>query len=1005
MKKNRNFTRFFLVTLWMLALSITVFAQTSRVTGTIVDPMGEPIIGANVQVKGTATGSITDLDGNFSFEAPQSGVLVISYVGYRTGEVALGQSSYRIVLEEDSELLDEVIVVGYGTQRKSDLTGSVTSIKADDLKGLVSSNASEALQGKSGVFVTNVGGPGSAPVVKIRGIGTNGDSSPLYVVDGMMVDDIQFLNSNDIASMNVLKDASATAIYGSRGANGVIMITTKSGQTGRPVVSYSGMEGFQFITRKVDTADGSQYAQLANIMSENEGLGKVYDNTSQYGKGTSWIDEITRNGWTRDHQVAVNGGSDAVTYNMSVGYFSQKGIFKSTEYDRFSLRLNNSYKLTNRIKVGHNLSLAVSNTPFELNYRVTRSVLGASPLVVPKNADGEWNSMQDAEFINPLAELVLNSDFNSNNIRFVGNFWGELNIMEGLTFRTSFGEDWSHTYWDSFKPAYNINSSHQSNATNTYDESYRTRNSWLWENTLTYDKTFNEIHRLNVLAGYSAEKTTYRTLGANGKNYAIDDTDYASISSATLANRTVVTAAPWTTSRLSYMFRLNYALKDRYLLTTTIRADGSSKFGTNNRWGYFPSAALGWRVSEENFLKDKADWLNNLKIRASWGQTGNDKIENNVSYQLVSQIDEYHALFNGVFSPGAGIMSASNPNIKWERTEQLDLGFDFGVLDNRLSFEFDYFTRKTKDLLMILPLAGGTTGYSATYSNAGSVRNRGVEFTLRWQDNTKPFKYGLSLTGSTFKNEVLDWKGQTGGGAVWSTKSVTRIEEGEPLNFFYGYDVIGIYRTQGDIDKWNQYAAGKGQSVYHADAKLGDPIFRDVNGDGHINGDDQTNIGSQYPKFTGGLGINFEYKDFDFNADFTASVGAKMMNSNYTSVTSSTSNMHKDWLDSWTPSNPEAQMPRLVNGSITDNFNTSYDVLKADYFKLRNVELGYTLPNNLLGQYGISKIRIFANAANLLYFTPYKGFSPEFSFWGDTGVDYNSYPLSSSVNFGLNVTF
>ncbi|MCE9351389.1 TonB-dependent receptor [Phocaeicola vulgatus] len=995
--------------LWLLMFTCSstlgMMAQNS-VNGKVTDSTGEPIIGASVLEKGTTNGTITDFNGNFSLMVSSRAVLQITYIGYMPVEVIVSdKSTVNVTMKEDTETLDEVVVVGYGTQKKSDLTGAVTSIKADGLKGLISGNASEALQGKSGVYVTSMGSPGSSPIVKIRGIGTNGDSNPLYVVDGMMVDDIQYLNSSDIASMDVLKDASATAIYGSRGANGVIMITTKTGKKGRPVVSYSGSEGFQFLTRQYDSCNGSEYARMMNIIAGNMGTENPYSNPLQYGKGTDWTDEITRNGWTRNHQLTVNGGSDAVAYNMSVGYFSQEGIFKNTDYDRLSVRINNNYKLNKKITIGHNLALSVSNSPFELSYRTMRSVLGASPLLAPKDENGNWSSMQDADYINPAAELALNKDYNSNNIRFVGNFWGEWEILPGVRFRTSFGEDWSHTYWDQFKPAYNINSSHQSNPTNTYEENYSTMSTWLWENTLTFDKTFDDIHRLNFLAGYTAEKTHYRGLGAQGKNYVVDDIDYATISSATLADRTVVAVVPYTTARASYMFRLNYVLKDRYLLTATVRADGSSKFGINNRWGYFPSAAIGWRVSEETFMKENISWISNLKLRASWGQTGNDKITNNVSYRLVSQSDEYHAIFNGIFTPGAGIMSSSNPDIKWERTEQLDLGFDFAVLNNRLSLEFDYFTRETKDLLMILPIPGGSAGYSATYSNAGSVRNKGVEFTMRWQDDTHPFKYGITLNGSSFKNEVTDWGGQQTTNGIWSTYSQQRIEKGQPLNYFYGYNVVGIYRTQADLDKWNKYAINKGQSVYHAEAKLGDPVFEDVNGDGKITGDDQTNIGCPYPKFTGSLGFNAEYKGIDLNIDFATSIGAKVLNSMYTVVTSPTTNMHKDWLNSWTSENINAELPRVNNSSITSGTCNSLGVMRGDYFKIRNIELGYTLPEEWLGKYGISKLRVFVNAANLLYLTPYKGFSPEISFWGVIGVDYNSYPNASSLNFGLNLTF
>lgn len=987
-----------------------VVQQHRQISGHVVDSHGNPIIGATIMEKGTSNGTITDFDGKFQISCSNNGTLVISYIGYKSQEIVINrQTNLEITLVEDLETLDEVVVVGYGTQKKSDLTGAVTSMKSDALTGLVSGNASEALQGKSGIYVTNMGSPGTAPDVKIRGIGTNGDANPLYVVDGMMVDDIQFLNSNDVASMDVLKDASATAIYGSRGANGVIMITTKTGKQGRPVVNYSASEGFQFLNRGYDSCNGSEYAQLVNIMSELQGNEKPYSNPSQYGEGTNWLDEITRKGWTRNHQLSVNGGTEKVLYNMSLGYFSQNGIFKDTDYNRLSFRLNNSYKLNEKVRIGHNLSLSVSNSPWALSYRTIRSVMGASPLLTPKNEDGEWNSMQDASYINPLAELELNSDYNAKNIRFVGNFWGEWEILPSLRFRTSFGEDWSHTYTNQFLSEYSINGSYQYNSPNSYFENYETENTWLWENTLTYDQTFG-LHHLNLLAGFTAEKTHYRGLGAVGKDYAVDNLDYITMGTASLENRTVTTFAPYTTTRASYIFRANYSFNERYLFTATIRADGSSKFGVNNRWGYFPSAAFGWRISEENFIKESASWIDNLKLRVSWGQTGNDKIANNVSYKLVDSADETHALFNDVFTPGAyiGVNSGgsivrqtNNPDIKWERTQQLDLGLDFATLNNRLTLEFDYFTRDTKDLLMILPIAGGSAGYNATYSNAGSVRNSGVEFSLGWKDYTHEFKYGLSMSGSSFKNEVLDWGGQITTNTIWSTVSNQRIEEGKPLNYFYGYNVIGIYRTQSDLDKWNGYAQSKGEDVYHDAAKLGDPIFEDVNGDGKITGDDQTNIGCPYPKFTGSLAFNASYKGFDFNIDFAGSFGSKILNSNYTVVTSSVTNMHRDWLDSWTPDNVDASMPRLSQESITSTTCNSLGVMSGDYVKIRNVELGYTFPQIWTSKIGVSKARIFINASNFFYLTSYKGFSPE----GVIGVDYNSYPNAGSMNFGLNLTF
>lgn len=409
--------------------------------------------------------------------------------------------------------------------------------------------------------------------------------------------------------------------------------------------------------------------------------------------------------------------------------------------------------------------------------------------------------MQNGDLINPVAELALNAGYNNKRIRFFGNVWGSWEIVKGLTFRTSYGVDWLHGYEHQLKGIYNINPSHQSSSSNTFMENYALENTWLWENTLTYDRLWGNTHHLNVLAGFTSEKARTQGFGANSRNILMYDKDYGMTATApTDADRTVAAVKPTITTRASYMFRVNYSLKDRYLFTATMRADGSSKFGKNNRWGYFPSAAVGWRVSEEAFLKD-VDWLSNLKIRGSWGQTGNDKIQDNVSYALVSMVDEYHAVFNGQVYPGVGIVNASNPDIKWERSEQVDLGFDLGLFNSMLTLEFDYFNRKTKDLLMILPIKGGSVGITPTYSNAGSVRNSGFEFTVAWQDNRHPFNYGFTFSGSTFKNEVTDWKNQKTISTAWSTNLQTAKEEGKPFGYFYGYKTQGIYRTQADLDR------------------------------------------------------------------------------------------------------------------------------------------------------------------------------------------------------------
>lgn len=979
------------------------FQQEKTVTGKVTsseDDIGIP--GVNIIIKGTNKATTTDLDGNFSINiSTDQDILVFTSVGLATQEIKVnGKSIIDVSMIPNAENLEQVIVLGYGSQKKTDLTGAVTTIKAKDINGIRGGNAAEALQGKSGLTVVSAGAPGTNPTVRIRGIGTNSDSSPLYVIDGMMTNDIAWLNPKDIESMSVLKDASATAIYGSRGANGVIVVTTKKGKLGKNIISYSGSVGHQFVIDNYNVANASQYASLMNTVAVIAGQTQPYPNPSQIGKGTNWMDEIGRTGFMSDHQISASGSTENVSYNISLGYFEQEGVWNNTNYKRLTLRINNDYKLNSKIKIGHNFNLSNSNTGQALTYRTVRSVLSGSPLITPKNDQGAWNPMQNNDLINPVAELELNKEANTNDLRFVGDLWGTWDIIEGLQFKTSFGEDWMLTRFDQFLPQYSINPSFQFNNPNSYTENYSTNNTWLWTNTLTFDKKFNKNHRINLLAGQSSEATQWRGLGATGKNYAVDNLDYVSIYSASINNRLVNAFQPTKSSRASFWFRTNYALKDRYLLTATIRADGSSKFGPNNKWGYFPSAALGWRISEESFLK-QVNWLNNLKIRGSWGMTGNDKIFNNVAYALVTQSDEFHAIFNNQINPGAGIVTDYNPNVKWENNVQADLGLEMSALDNRFTFELDYFNRKTKDLLMILPIQGGSVGISPTYSNAGSVQNKGYEIMIGWQDNKNDFKYGINFTGSSFKNEVMDWNGLTTTNTTFSTNLQTRIQEGKPFNYFYGYKTQGIYRTQADVDNWNAYAVSKGKTAYHSAAKLGDLIYVDTNGDGQITPDDQTNIGNPFPKFTGSIALNAEYKNFDFNLDFTGSFGAKVMNNSYNDFTSPNNNMNTDWLDSWTPTNTSASLPRLAAGSVNMNRTIDIMVFNGDYVKLRSATLGYTLPDSLTDKAGISRLRFYFTGANLLYFTKYKGFTPELA----DGLDYNSFPVSGSIQFGMNLNF
>jgi TonB-linked SusC/RagA family outer membrane protein len=986
---------------------VVTWAQNNTVTGKVVDAAnGEAIIGASIIVVGTNTGISSDASGSFKINVPLNATLRIQSVGYITVSLKADFSNQMLVkLSSDHKGLDEVVVIGYGVQRKSDLTGSISSIKGSELTKIGGSNVAEALQGKAtGVQVLNVGTPGAAPLVRIRGIGTNGDPNPLYVVDGMFVNDIQYLNSQDVASMEILKDASATAIYGSRGANGVILVTTKKGKNGKPVINFNGSEGFDFLTRRYEVADAAQYAQLQNQINGKD----VYPNAASLGKGTNWIDEITQKGKVREYQLSVTGGSDKGNYNISGGYFKQNGVVKFTDYDRLTLRVNNEYKIAKGLSIGENISMSSSNTTgiaSSSGLRTFNAVYRISPLLSVYGANGNFTAGQDPDIINPYAALFYGKDANNNNLRIVGNAWLNYELIKGLTYRSSYGIDYSADKFHFFEPAYAILSPNQIHAVNSLTDNRTTNYVWLWENTLTYDKQIGKDHHLNLLGGVTAQKRTYDFLGGVGQNLGFDSPDYQYLGVVPATNLSISTSA-FKESIFSYLARATYSFKDRYLFTGTFRADGSSKFGPNNRYGYFPSVALGWRVSEESFLK-KAEWVNNLKLRASWGQIGNDKINNYIAYSTVTQDPVYNPVFNGVAATNGTILTASNKNIKWERTEQTDLGLEFGTLNNRLNFEFDYFNRDTKDLLLVVPIPGGSTGINATYSNVGSIRNRGIEFMVSWNDRIRDFSYGIKVTGSTYKNKVLDFGGQIITSSTFMSNSIHRGEAGQPIGYFYGYKVKGIFQNQAEIDRYNATAAAKAPGkVYQSNVQPGDFIYEDVDGDGYITGNDQTNIGSPHPKFIGGLTLTASYKGFDFGLDLMGSFGAKIYNSARNQIGSTNTNISVEYLNAWTPTNTNTTIPRFAVSS-NNSLGSSFNVQDGSYLKIRNVELGYNLKNSFLRNVKIVNLRLFVNLTNPLYITKYKGFSPELANYNvlEMGTDYGIYPVSGTAKIGLNATF
>ena len=973
----------------MLLLSMLSFAQGSlTISGVVTEKKtGEPIIGASILLKGQSSGTITDFNGNYSIpNVPSGATLVFSYIGMKTQEVKVTASSkLDISLEEDNQLIDEVVVIGYGIQRKSDLTGSVGAVKSKDLTKVATPNVANALQGRvSGVYISANGAPGSSPEVRIRGIGTTNNSNPLYVVDGMFMDDISFLSTHDIESMEVLKDASATAMYGSRGANGVIIVTTKQGTEGKAVVNFTASEGFQFNNSSFEMANATEYATLLNEALVNTGGKPKFDDPASLGKGTNWFDEIFRVASVRDYQLSVSGGSEKVRYNLSAGYYQQDGIITGNTYNRFTLRANNSYKISKRLTLGHNLSASFSHKKNE-NSAVVKAAYTISPVKRPYNEDGSFMDSESASSANPVATLhyTNNDDWKE---RIVGSAFLNWNILNGLDFKTSLGIDYINGRRRNFVPKYYVSET-QKNETNSLSKTWDRDFTWLWENLLTYDWKINDKNRLNLLGGITAQKRVYELLEGTGRDFFSDNENYWYLDQASAGSKSVANNG-YHETMMSYLFRANYALMDRYLLTVSVRADGSSKFGPDNRWGYFPSVAAGWRVSEEAFLKDRVQWLSNLKLRGSWGQIGNDKIGNDKYRALANISPSYDAVFGGVFYPGGTITSLSNRSVHWERSEQMEL---------------DYYRRDTKDMLVTVDVPA-SVGLTPVETNVGAVRNSGVDFTVKWEDSLKDFRYGIRLTGTTIKNEVISLGGKRiASGDIGAGKSVQMTEEGKPIKYFYGYNVIGIFQNEAQIKEYNERAAaatGNSGQQYQNNVGPGDLIYEDVDGDGYITANDRKDLGSPTPKFIGGLGISASWKGFDLSIDFQGNFGNKIFNAKQVERFSGSDNWDRSFLDRWTPENPNTMTPRMTLEGNNYQVSSRY-VESGSYVKLQTVELGYTFPKSWMQKVSVQNLRVYFSGNNLAYFTGYNGFTPEVL----GGIDRQIYPVTATCRFGLNVTF
>lgn len=988
----------------MLLLSLILFGWTTMkgqvidITGVVSEDNGAPLYGVNILVKSTGDGTITDFDGKYELKGiGAQDTLIFSYLGFDTQVVPVGnRSMIDITMATASELLDEVIVVGYGVQKKSDVTGAISRVKSEEIQKIPTASVDQALQGKvAGVQVTpSSGEPGARAVVRIRGVGTLNTASPIYVVDGVILDDISFLNMNDVESIDVLKDASATAIYGSRGANGVIIVTTKKGEANTDTrFQFSSYYGVQEVVRKIDLVNGTEFAILANETAENEGISPLYDNPEQYGVGTDWQDVIFQQAPIQSYQLSASGGSERLIFNLSGNYISQQGVIRQSEYERYTFRMNNEYVLTENVRFGHNLSFMQSIAVREPG--VLGNAYRAYPIFSPRDSLGNYTDT--APVGNPEAQFEFNNN-KSVDQRISGNVYATIEFLKDFTFKSSLGVDQVFANNRSFTPEFFVSSSQQNPENVISVGSYRGRN-WVWDNTVTYNKSFGQSN-LSVMGGVSMQEFYGESLGGSRRNVPGETEEFFYLNAGPQDFQTNYNgASSW--GLFSYLARVNYSFRDRYLATINYRVDGSSKFGENNRWGHFPSFSLGWVVSNEEFFA-ASDFFTRLKFRAGYGAIGNDKTDVFGLYPSQATVtDGQDAVFGTgeVLNYGSTLLALANPDLKWEASKQFNAGIEAGFFQNKLTAEVDFYNKTTTGVLIQVDIPEYVGAEIPPVLNAADVLNRGFDIAVNWRESGV-FSYNIGVVASTVYNEVLSLgEGKEfllGGDLGVGGKRITRTVPGQPIGAFYGYEIEGIFQTQEEIEN----------SPTIGDEVPGDFKFRDINGDGEITAEgDKTFLGSSIPTFIFGFNLGASYKGIDFSVDFNGQTGNMVANAKK-AARFGTYNYEASYLDRWTGEGTSNSEPRVTNGGH-NYLESEWFLEDASFLKLRNVQVGYTLPANLVQKIRFRNIRLYVSGTNLVTWTKYSGYTPEIVSESvlSNGVDRGVFPLAKTYNFGLTADF
>ena len=1030
--------RVYLLSLLLVLIPLSALAQTIQLTGTVTDTKGETLIGASVLEKGTTNGCITDIDGNFTLTVSPKSTIVISYVGYVTQEMPFnGQRNIKVALKDDSEMLDEVVVIGYGTMKKSDMTGAISSVDAEELTKRATTNPAEALQGKiAGVNIMKAGGNAGADIsVKIRGVKSFGSNEPLYIIDGFP-GDINNVNPADIQSMEVLKDGAAAAIYGSVAANGVIIITTKNGKKGETHIDFSTYLSMTQVARKLEMTNAEQYKSTIKSMFENYNAQYPDDAedipayvTSNTGIDTNWQDLMLRTGLSQNYMFSARGGSETAQYSVSYNHADDKGIFMGNNFRQdnarmkmhmskyiFDLDANLGFRYTKSKQPQYSLKEMYASSPLLPVYDETEKYgFGlASTHQLPANN----NVMADHTF----RDAVTKKFYTTANVSL------GIKLAPWLNFKTSYAYRGVHYRYNLHYPDY------ISNGQNPYNYPYQQEDTYYWEeqvidNVLTFNKEFGK-HSLNVMAGSSVTSTKYTDNGVSvtGKTtkYYVDkngnlaskeeaagflDPSFSTIN-AGLGGTFAGDGYNYKYNRASFFGRVNYNYNDRYLLQATMRYDGSSKFGSNNRWGCFPSVAVGWRISEEEFFP-KDIVINNLKFRASWGRLGNENALGYYDFQaLITSYNRHEGGYvqGGNAWPGSASWNIERNDLKWETTDTKNIGFDLGMFNNKLTGSINYYINQTEDLLITKRLSP-SAGYENPILNVGKIRNTGIELELNWGDRVKDFEYNIGFNFATTNNKVVELadKGQAlpATGLLYDTDHVPAYaKEGKPISGFYLYRTDGIFQSD---EEAAAYVNKDGKRLL-PNAKAGDIRFKDSNNDGSIDEDDKEYCGTGIPKVEANLNFSASYKGFDLSFSLGSAWGHKIYNGNkyFYEAMSAPTNMLSSVAKAWTPSNTHTDIPRAVYNDPNGNSRESERFLEnGNFVRLRQAQIGYTLPASLLKKAFIEKLRFYISGDNLFTITGYDGVDPEFSTSSpvNSGIDRHIYPFTRSYTIGAQLTF